>query len=62
MMTHPLDPRFRVKPILSGSDLAELWNNQADEFNQWESLGLDERLAWAQEQAISACCKARLAP
>jgi len=48
--------------ILSGSELAELWNKQADEFNQWESLGLDERLAWAQEQVISACHRAELAP
>jgi hypothetical protein len=48
--------------ILSESELAKSWNKQADEFNQWESLGLDERLAWAQEQAISACYKARLAP
>jgi hypothetical protein len=48
--------------ILSGSELAELWNKQADEFNQWESLGLDEQLAWAQERAISACHRAGLPP
>jgi hypothetical protein len=48
--------------ILSDSELAKSWNKQADEFNQWESLGLDERLAWAQEQAISACYKAMMAP
>jgi hypothetical protein len=54
---HPKHPEL----ILSSSELAELWNRQADAFNQWENLGLDERLAWAQEQAISACQRVELA-
>jgi hypothetical protein len=48
--------------ILSDSELAKSWNKQADEFNQWESLGLDEQLAWAQERAISACHRTGLPP
>ena len=34
--------------------LAESWNKQADEFNQWDSLGLGEQLGWAQVQAVEA--------
>lgn len=31
--------------------LRDSWNAQADEFNDWDSLGLDEMLEWAQVQA-----------
>jgi len=34
--------------------LIESWNKQADEFNQWEFLSLNEQLAWAQVQAVEA--------
>jgi hypothetical protein len=34
--------------------LAESWNMQADEFNQWDSLSLGEQLGWAQVQAVEA--------
>ena len=37
---------------LSEQELREQWNAQADHFNQWESLGLDEQLEWAQARAI----------
>lgn len=37
---------------LSEQELREQWNAQADQFNQWESLDLDEQLAWAQARAI----------
>jgi len=41
------------------------WNAQADEFNQWGTLGLDEQLEWAAnraaewalEQAAKECAK-----
>ena len=39
---------------ISENDLREQWNEQADEFNQWESLGLNEQLEWAQIRAIAA--------
>ena len=39
---------------ISENDLREQWNEQADEFNQWESLGLNEQLKWAQIRAIAA--------
>ena len=38
---------------LSEHELRELWNQQADEHNQWESLDSDEQLAWAQVCAIA---------
>jgi hypothetical protein len=38
---------------LSEHELRELWNQQADEHNQWESLDSDEQLAWAQVRAIA---------
>lgn len=34
--------------------LAESWNKQADDLNQWDSLSLGEQLGWAQVQAVEA--------
>ena len=34
--------------------LAESWNKQADDFNQWDSLSLEEQLQWAQVKAVEA--------
>lgn len=34
--------------------LRDQWNAQADEFNQWESLGLEEQIGWAQVRAARA--------
>jgi len=39
---------------LSEDDLRQRWNQQADEYNQWESLDFCEQLAWAQALAIRA--------
>jgi hypothetical protein len=44
-------------------DAPAAWNAQADEFNQWDALGEDEKLEWtanraaewALEQAITTC-------
>lgn len=33
-------------------ELQVAWNAQADEYNQWDELGLDEIVAFAQEQAL----------
>lgn len=33
--------------------LEETWNAQADAFNNWNELGLDEIIVWAQRQALS---------
>lgn len=41
--------------------LAESWNKQADEFNQWDSLSRDEQLGWAQVHAITLDRAARAA-
>lgn len=38
----------------SEDELRKAWNSQADEHNQWDSLGLDEKLAWAQNQAMAS--------
>jgi hypothetical protein len=38
----------------SEDDLRRAWNQQSDDLNQWDSLGSDEQLAWAQVQAIDA--------
>lgn len=35
------------------AELAAMWNQQADAFNQWESLDSGEQLAWAQAQALA---------
>ena len=34
------------------NELEAAWNAQADPFNQWEALGLDEIVAFAQQQAL----------
>lgn len=36
---------------LSLDQLRDQWNAQADDFNQWDSLGLDEQIGWAQARA-----------
>lgn len=38
----------------SEEDLRQLWNQQADAANSWDSLGIDEKLEWAQTCAIEA--------
>jgi hypothetical protein len=43
-------------------ELATQWNAQADEFNQWDSLGLGEQIGWAQARAIAADRARRSAP
>jgi len=44
-----------ILPVpLTEHDLIQQWNNQADEFNQWDSLDTCEQLAWAQVRAIAA--------
>jgi len=32
------------------NDLIKLWNEQADEFNQWDALGADEQVMFALRQ------------
>jgi hypothetical protein len=39
---------------LSEDDLRQRWNQQADQYNQWESLDSRQQLAWAQALAIKA--------
>jgi len=65
-ITH--QPRTMTTPTISGAltsddippgplsedDLRQRWNQQADEYNQWESLDSAEQLAWAQARAIAA--------
>ena len=37
---------------LSEHDLRQQWDEQADKFNQWDSLESSEQLAWAQARAV----------
>jgi hypothetical protein len=36
-------------------ELKEMWNKAADKNNQWEELGLDEIVHFAQEQMKNTC-------
>jgi hypothetical protein len=64
--------RWGHRPALSADDippgpfsereLREQWNQQADKFNQWDSLDSCEQLAWAQARAIQTDRSARLTP
>jgi hypothetical protein len=47
---------------ISESELAAMWNQQADAFNQWESLDSGEQLAWAQARAISRYARPAIEP
>ncbi len=38
-------------------ELEVAWNAQADKFNQWQDLGLDEIVAFAQEEEREASAK-----
>ena len=39
--------------LLGLDELEALWNAQADRFNEWTELGIDEIVAFAQQQALS---------
>ena len=47
---------------ISESELAAMWNQQADAFNQWESLDSGEQLAWAQARAVSRFARPAIEP
>jgi hypothetical protein len=38
---------------ISEAELENGWNQQADQFNQWDSLSLGEQLAWAQARSLA---------
>ena len=38
-------------------ELQAMWNAQADQYNSWDELGLDEIVAFAQEVEREACAK-----
>ena len=48
------DPITNQSMPISEQDLAAQWNQQADKHNQWDNLGIDEQLAWAQARAVAA--------
>jgi hypothetical protein len=39
--------------LLGIEDLEAAWNAQADAFNSWDELGIDEIVCWAQRQALA---------
>jgi hypothetical protein len=39
--------------LLGIEDLEAAWNAQADAFNSWDELGIDEIVWWAQRQALA---------
>ena len=41
------------KELLGIEDLEAAWNAQADPFNSWDELGLDEIVCWAQNQLLA---------
>jgi hypothetical protein len=54
LLDQPKPPELTDAYLISAHDLAAGWNQQADAYNQWDSLDLDEQLAWAQSRAIAA--------
>lgn len=43
---------------MTHQEIIDRWNAQADQFNQWEALGEDEKLEWAMALEREACAKA----
>jgi hypothetical protein len=54
LLAQPKPPELTDAYLISAHDLAAGWNQQADAYNQWDSLDLYEQLAWAQSRAIVA--------
>jgi hypothetical protein len=51
--TDPANGDNQPPVMLTEEELAKSWNQQADEFNRWDSLDSGEQLAWAQARAIA---------
>jgi hypothetical protein len=47
---------------ISEAELEDGWNQQADQFNQWDSLSLGEQLAWAQARALARFSRPAIKP
>jgi hypothetical protein len=64
-LTHPLADKARAalaepepegptdEDLFSLDQLRDKWNAQADAFNTWDELGIDEIVWWAQRQALA---------
>lgn len=42
---------------MNRQEIIDSWNAQADEYNQWDDLGEDEKLEWAMQMEREACAK-----
>ena len=48
--------------LLGIEDLQTTWNAQADAFNSWDELGIDEIVWWAQRQALARWSRPAIEP
>jgi hypothetical protein len=48
--------------LLGIEDLETAWNAQADAFNSWDELGIDEIVWWAQRQALARSGRPAIEP
>ena len=51
--------------MMTLKELEAAWNAEADHYNQWPNLGLDEMIEFAQQQEREACakiCESRVPP
>jgi hypothetical protein len=55
-------PGVADEELLGLDELQALWNAQADRFNEWTELGIDEIIAFAQQQAVARYGTAHSAP
>ena len=42
---------------MNRQEIIDSWNAQADEYNQWDDLGEDEKLDWAMQMEREACAQ-----
>jgi hypothetical protein len=58
----PQVPGPTDEELLGIEDLEATWNAQADAFNSWDELGIDEIVWWAQRQALARWGRSAIEP
>jgi hypothetical protein len=58
----PKPQELTDEELLGIEDLQTTWNAQADAFNSWDELGIDEIVWWAQRQALARSGRPAIEP
>ena len=61
-LAQPEPQKVTDEELLGIEDLQATWNAQADAFNSWDELGIDEIVWWAQRQALARWSRPAIEP